>query len=172
MITFIEALIDITGTSVCLAVRSAVLCRMPDSFVGIVESGRSWTFALRILIVSVSMMIAPSILDSSRSRADDSSTSSSIPSEQIFSICSLYPSTISVPVFPSWIRSSPSRISVPGAMNCRISLSFVFCVFVMFVPLWLLCVYFSICVFVCFFLFFGLRGCNKKVIIENDYYYG
>ena len=58
---------EITGNPLCFATRSAVRCRVPVSSDGIVWSGIRCTAALRIRVMSRSMMIAPSILASSRS---------------------------------------------------------------------------------------------------------
>ena len=67
------------GKPVCLATRSAVRCRVPDSVVSIEGSGSSWVAARRIRVTSRSRMIAPSILASSRSRVAENSTSSGKP---------------------------------------------------------------------------------------------
>ena len=75
----IDWLTEMTGKPVCLATRSAVRCRVPDSSVGIVGSGTSWTPARRIRVPSRSRTIAPSILASSRSRVAENSTSSAKP---------------------------------------------------------------------------------------------
>ena len=57
--------IEITSAPVCFATRSAVRCRVPVSFDGIVGSGISWTFAYEIFVSVGVTMIAPSILASS-----------------------------------------------------------------------------------------------------------
>ena len=57
---------EMTGWPVCLATRSAVRCRVPVSSEGIVWSGIRWTAARWMRVRSLSMMIAPSILASSR----------------------------------------------------------------------------------------------------------
>ena len=44
----IDWLTEITGKPVCLATRSAVRCRVPDSVVSIDGSGTSWAAARRI----------------------------------------------------------------------------------------------------------------------------
>ena len=67
---------------------------------------------------------APSILDSSRTRVAENSTSSTKPPVQIDSTVLSKPTTISAPVRPRRMRSSPSRKGVPGAsvasvVRCR-----------------------------------------------------
>ncbi len=70
---------ETTGKPVCLAIRSAVRCRVPVSSVGIDGSGIRWTAARRMRVQSRSTMIAPSILASSRSPVALNSTSSANP---------------------------------------------------------------------------------------------
>jgi len=57
--------IEITSASVCFATRSAVRCRVPVSFDGIVGSGISCTFACASLVTDSLTMIAPSIFATS-----------------------------------------------------------------------------------------------------------
>ena len=54
----------------CFAVRSAALCRIPVSMELIVALGFSNVFAKRILLRSFEIIIAPSILQSSKSFCD------------------------------------------------------------------------------------------------------
>ena len=75
----IDWLTETTGKPVCLATRSAVRCRVPDSVVSIEGSGSSWVAARRMRVPSRSRMIAPSILASSRSRVAENSMSSGKP---------------------------------------------------------------------------------------------
>ena len=72
-------LTEITGCPVCLATRSAVRCRVPDSLVSIEGSGTSCVAAHRIRVASRSKMMAPSILASSRRRVAENSMSSGKP---------------------------------------------------------------------------------------------
>ena len=111
----IDWLTEITGYPVCFATRSAVRCRVPDSEVSMVGSGRSWTAARRIRLTPWSTTIAPSIFASSRRRVEENSTSRTKPPEQICSTVSSCPRTMSAPVRPRRIRSSPSRSAPPGA---------------------------------------------------------
>ena len=48
----IDWLTETTGNPVCLATRSAVRCRVPDSVVSMVGSGTSWVAARRIRVTS------------------------------------------------------------------------------------------------------------------------
>ena len=61
---------EMTGKPVCRATRSAVRCRVPVSWVTMVESGIRWTPARMMLVASRSQTIAPSILASSRRPVD------------------------------------------------------------------------------------------------------
>ena len=79
----IDLLTAITGYPVCLATRSAVRCRVPDSSVGTPGSGTSWTAARTIVRAAASSTIAPSILASSRRRVGENSTFSSNPPEHM-----------------------------------------------------------------------------------------
>ena len=108
-------LTEITGTPVWMATRSAVRCRVPDSWVSMLESGTSWTAARRMLLASLSQMMAPSILASSRRRVGEKSMPMSKPPEQMDSMVLSMPSTIRAPVRPRRMRSRPSRRAVPGA---------------------------------------------------------
>ena len=110
----VERLTDTTGYPVCAAVRSAALCRVPDSAVGSPGSGTRCTLARRIRRPSVESTTAPSIFDSSRSLVGEKPTSSSNPPSQTASSSAPYPSTISPPVRARRMRSIPSRSSVPG----------------------------------------------------------
>ena len=74
---------EMTGKPVCLATRSAVRCRVPVSSDGIVWSGIRCTAARMIRVMSRSMMIAPSILASSRRPVAVNGTSSSKPPVEI-----------------------------------------------------------------------------------------
>ena len=65
---FTDALTEITGCPVWMAVRSAERWRVPDSSVGIDGSGTSCTLARRMRLPSLESTTAPSIFDSSRSR--------------------------------------------------------------------------------------------------------
>ena len=94
-------LTEITGTPVWMATRSAVRCRVPDSWVSMLESGTSWTAARRMLLASLSQMMAPSILASSRSRVGEKSMPMSKPPEQMDSMVRSMPSTIRAPVRPA-----------------------------------------------------------------------
>ena len=112
-----------TGLPVWIATRSAVRWRVPDSAVSMVASGTSWVLARRIRLTSLSRTIAPSILDSSRSRVAEKSMSIRKPPEQIASTPLSLPRTMSAPVPPLMIRSSPSRSAVPGATAARVAMS-------------------------------------------------
>ena len=68
---------------------------------------------------SLSTMIAPSILASSRSPVAVNGTSRVKPPVEIDSTVLSWPSTISAPVRPRRIRSSPSRSEVPGAIDAK-----------------------------------------------------
>ncbi len=72
-----------TGKPVCLATRSAVRWRVPDSVVSMLESGTSCVAARRMRVPSRSSTTAPSILQSSRTRVAENSTSSTKPPVQI-----------------------------------------------------------------------------------------
>ena len=61
---------------------------MPASEVSIEALGRSWTLARRMRVAVESMTTAPSIFDSSRSRAAESSASIWKPPEEISSTVS------------------------------------------------------------------------------------
>src|ERR671921_412040 len=50
---------EMTGNPVCRATRSAVRCRVPVSWVGVVESGIRWTPASTMRVASRSHRIAP-----------------------------------------------------------------------------------------------------------------
>ena len=65
-----------TGKPVCLATRSAVRWRVPDSSDGIDGSGIRCTAARTMRVPSLDSTTAPSILHSSRSRVAENSTSS------------------------------------------------------------------------------------------------
>ena len=117
----IDWLTEITGWPVCLATRSAVRCRVPDSSVGIVGSGIRCTAARTIRVPSLERTTAPSILHSSRSRVAENSTSSGKPPVHNDSTALSWPSTISAPVRPRRIRSSPSRSTVPGATRASVA---------------------------------------------------
>ena len=110
-----DLLTEITGQPVCLPTRSAVRCRVPDSSVGSVGSGTRCTAARTMYPAASSSTMAPSILASSRSRVAENGTLSSNPPEHTSSTAGPSPSTISAPVFPRRMRSSPSRSMVPGA---------------------------------------------------------
>ncbi len=112
---------EITGKPVCLATRSAVRWRVPVSSDGIRWSGIRWTAARMIRVTSLSTMIAPSILASSRSPVAANGTSRLKPPVEIDSTVLSCPSTIRAPVRPRRIRSSPSRRSVPGAIEARVA---------------------------------------------------
>ena len=112
---------EITGKPVCRAARSAVRWRVPVSSEGIDWSGIRWTAARMIRVTSLSMMIAPSILASSRSPVEVNGTSSVKPPVQMLSTVLSWPSTISAPVRPRRIRSRPSRSAVPGAIEARVA---------------------------------------------------
>src|SRR6476620_10813120 len=64
----IDWLTETTVYPVCLATRSAVRCRVPDSLVSIEGSGTSWVAARRMREASRSSTMPPSILASSRCR--------------------------------------------------------------------------------------------------------
>jgi hypothetical protein len=81
-ITRIDWLTEMTGWPVCEDTRWAVRCRVPDSSVGMVGSGMSWTAARMIREQSVASTTAPSILASSRSPVAENSTSSRKPPVQ------------------------------------------------------------------------------------------
>ena len=74
-------------------------------------------------LASLSRMIAPSILASSRSPVAENGTSRVKPPLEIDSTVLSVPSTISAPVRPRRIRSSPSRSGVPGATLARVARS-------------------------------------------------
>src|SRR5919107_328251 len=114
-------LTEMTGKPDCLATRSAVRCRVPDSSDGIDGSGIRCTAARTMRVPSLDSTTAPSILHSSRRRVAENSTSSGKPPVQMLSTTESYPSTISAPVRPRRIRSSPSRSAVPGAINARLA---------------------------------------------------
>ena len=113
----IDWLTEITGKPVCLATRSAVRCRVPDSSVGMAGSGIRCTAARTMRVPSLDSTTAPSILHSSRSRVAENSTSSGKPPVQSASTTRSWPRTISAPVRPRRIRSRPSRSAVPGAIK-------------------------------------------------------
>src|SRR3954470_2734835 len=108
-----------TGKPVCLATRSAVRWRVPDSVVSMLLSGTSWVAARRIRVPSRSRTTAPSILHSSRTRVAENSTSRTKPPVQIESTTRSKPSTMRAPVRPRRMRSRLSRSSVPGATAAR-----------------------------------------------------
>ena len=112
----IDADTEMTGTPVCRATRSAVRWRVPDSSVAIDGSGMRCTPARRMRLMSLSRMIAPSILASSRRPVAENGTSRANPPVDIASTSRSWPMTISAPVRPRRIRSRPSRRAVPGAM--------------------------------------------------------
>ena len=112
---------EITGNPVCRATRSAVRWRVPVSSEGIAGSGIRCTAARVIRVRSRSMMIAPSILASSRRPVAVNGTSSVKPPVQIDSTVRSWPSTISAPVRPRRIRSRPSRSAVPGAIAASVA---------------------------------------------------
>ncbi|MCY1220464.1 hypothetical protein D9M72_324790 [compost metagenome] len=116
-------LTEITGTPVWMATRSAVRCLVPDSWVSMLESGTSCTAARRMLPASLSQMMAPSILASSRSLVGEKSIPISNPPEQMDSMVRSEPRTINAPVRPRRMRSRPSRRAVPGATLPRVALS-------------------------------------------------
>ncbi len=76
---------EITGKPVCRATRSAVRCRVPVSSEGMVWSGIRCTAARMIRVMSLSTMMPPSILASSRSPVAVNGTSSSKPPVEICS---------------------------------------------------------------------------------------
>ena len=117
----IDWLTEITGYPVCLATRSAVRCRVPDSSVWIAGSGMRCTLARTIRMPSEDSTTAPSILHSSRSRVAENSMSSGKPPVHNDSTVRSWPSTISAPVRPRRIRSSPSRNTVPGAISASVA---------------------------------------------------
>src|SRR6478609_10105286 len=108
-----------TGKPVCLATRSAVRWRVPDSVVSMRESGTSWVAARRMRVPSRSSTTAPSILHSSRTRVAENSMSSTKPPVQIESTTRSKPSTMRAPVRPRRMRSRLSRSSVPGATAAK-----------------------------------------------------
>ena len=73
--------------------------------------------------MSLSTMIAPSILASSRRPVAVKGTSRVKPPVEIESTVLSWPSTIRAPVRPRRIRSSPSRSGVPGAIEARVARS-------------------------------------------------
>ena len=77
-------------------------------------SGIRWTAARRMRVTSLSRMIAPSILASSRSPVAVNGTSSVKPPVEIDSTTLSWPSTIRAPVRPRRIRSRPSRSGGAG----------------------------------------------------------
>ena len=81
----IDWLTETTGKPVCLATRSAVRWRVPDSLVSICGSGTSCVAARRMRVTSRSSTMAPSIFASSRSRVAENSTSSGKPPVEMVS---------------------------------------------------------------------------------------
>ena len=74
-------------------------------------------------MTSRSRTTAPSIFASSRRRVAENSMSSGKPPVAICSTTLSWPRTMSAPVRPRRIRSSPSRSSVPGATAARVARS-------------------------------------------------
>ena len=107
--------IEITGTSIERATRSAVRCRVPVSDVGTFGLGTRCTLARAMRLASGARMMAPSILASSERRCGLNAASSRKPPEQMFSTSGPSPTTTRPPIFACRMRSSPARSGVPGA---------------------------------------------------------
>ena len=106
---------EMTGTSIERATRSAVRCRVPVSVVGTLGFGTRWTLARAMRLASEARMMAPSILASSDSRWGLKAASSRNPPEQMFSTSGPSPTTTRPPILAWRMRSRPARSGVPGA---------------------------------------------------------
>ncbi len=114
---------EMTGTAMDRATRSAVRCRVPVSEVGTLGLGTRCTLARAIRLASEARMMAPSILASSESRWGLKAASSKKPPEQMLSTSGPSPTTTRPPIFACRIRSSPDRRWVPGATTLNAVLS-------------------------------------------------
>ncbi len=104
-----------TMASVSRLMRAAVRWRVPVSVVGSVGSGFRWKLARRILVMSLLMTTAPSILQSSNRRLAVKDTSSLKPSVPAAMTASSSPMVMSAPRWPAMIISRAVRRAVPGA---------------------------------------------------------
>ena len=97
--------------------RAAVRWRMPVSLVESEGSGLRWKLARRILLSPPSMTIAPSILESSKSRLLVKEMFSGKPSLPAASTASVSPTQMSAPMWPAMIISRAVLSGCPGAVR-------------------------------------------------------
>ncbi len=99
-----------------MLMRAAERWRMPVSEVGSDGSGLRWKFARLIWVRSLSMTMAPSILESSNRRLAVNEMLSGKPSSPAARTASTSPTQMRAPSRPALIMSRARRKAVPGAV--------------------------------------------------------